>query len=89
MMLTGVCAGHGDFAVEAVNVPIEICGMGLAPGEIVHMDENGAVKFPEEYMEEIAERSEKIFEVEEKRQKRMREAEDVEEIGKIMRGFYD
>ena len=89
MMLTGVCAGHGDFAVEAVNVPVEICGMGLAPGEVVHMDENGAVKFQKEYMEEIAQRSEKILEVEVKRQKLMREADDVEEIGRIMNGFYD
>ena len=41
-MLTGVCAGHGAFSVKAVNVPVSICGMDVAPGEIVHMDENGA-----------------------------------------------
>jgi regulator of RNase E activity RraA len=33
-------------AVHAVNVPVSVGGMDVAPGELVHMDENGAVKFP-------------------------------------------
>ena len=45
-MLTGVTAGHGDMAVYAVNVPVSVGGMDVCPGEIIHMDENGAVKFP-------------------------------------------
>jgi regulator of RNase E activity RraA len=46
MLLGGVTAGHGEMAVHAVNVPVSVAGMDVAPGEIVHMDENGAVKFP-------------------------------------------
>jgi len=46
MLLGGVTAGHGEMAVQAVNVPVSVGGMDVAPGEIVHMDENGAVKFP-------------------------------------------
>ena len=42
-MLTGVTAGHGAMAVQAVNVPVSVGGMDVAPGEIIHMDENGAV----------------------------------------------
>ncbi|MBM3265028.1 MAG: RraA family protein [candidate division Zixibacteria bacterium] len=45
-LLTGISPGHGDMAVHAVNVPVSICGMDIAPGEIIHMDENGACKFP-------------------------------------------
>ena len=45
-MLSGVTAGHGAMAVRAVNVPVTIGGMDVAPGEIIHMDENGACKFP-------------------------------------------
>ena len=38
--------GHGDMAMQAVNVPVAIAGMDVSPGEIVHMDETGACKFP-------------------------------------------
>ncbi len=88
-MLTGVCAGHGDFALEAINVPVEICGMAVAPGEIVHMDENGAVKFPAEHIEEIAKRAEALQKIENRRQKMMRETSDIDELGKIISGLYD
>ena len=30
-LLTGVSPGHGDQAVHAVNVPVSICGMDVAP----------------------------------------------------------
>ena len=46
MLLGGVTAGHGEMAVQAVNVPVSVAGMDVAPGELIHMDENGAVKFP-------------------------------------------
>lgn len=45
-MLSGVTAGHGAMAVQAVNVPVNVGGMDVAPGELIHMDEHGAVKFP-------------------------------------------
>jgi regulator of RNase E activity RraA len=45
-LLSGVSPGHGDMAVHAVNVPVSVAGMDVAPGEIIHMDENGACKFP-------------------------------------------
>lgn len=54
-MLTGVTPGHGDFALQAINVPVEICDMAVAPGEMIHMDENGAVKFPADKLDEIIE----------------------------------
>ncbi len=46
MLLGGVTAGHGEMAVQAVNVPVSVGGMDVAPGDLIHMDENGAVKFP-------------------------------------------
>mgnify|MGYP001816125011 FL=1 len=46
MLLGGVTAGHGEMAVQAVNVPVSVGGMKVTPGELIHMDENGAVKFP-------------------------------------------
>ncbi len=52
-MLGGVSAGHGDMAVHAVNVPVTVGGMDVAPGELVHMDENGACKFPANQLEAV------------------------------------
>lgn len=88
-LLTGICSGHGDFAVHAVNVPVEVCGMDVCPGEIIHMDENGAVKFPRENLEDVLERAERLQVIESNRQRRMRETKDINEITKIMNGIYD
>lgn len=63
-LTNGVCAGHGDMAVHAVNVPVSVAGMDIAPGEIIHMDENGAVKFPRAYLAEVLDRVTKLREQE-------------------------
>ena len=52
-MLTGVTAGHGPMAIHAVNVPVTVAGMDVCPGEIIHMDENGACKFPADKLEDV------------------------------------
>lgn len=88
-MLTGITAGHGKFAVHSVNTPVEVCGMQVAPGDIVHMDENGAVKFPEECLDDVIKYAERLREIESKRQGMMRNTNDVEELIKIMSGLYD
>lgn len=88
-MLTGVSAGHGKFAVHAVNTPVEVCGMMVAPGDVVHMDENGAVKFPQEHIDEVIKRAKNLQEIESKRQALMRGTNDIEELIKIMEGIYD
>jgi len=61
---TGVTPAHGDFIVKAVGVPVTVGGMTVMPGDMVHMDLHGAVKFPTEYMGEILERAEKLLEAE-------------------------
>lgn len=53
MLLGGVTAGHGEMGVQAVNVPVSVGGMDVAPGELIHMDENGAVKLPAERSAEV------------------------------------
>jgi 4-hydroxy-4-methyl-2-oxoglutarate aldolase len=53
MLLGGVTAGHGAMGVMAVQVPVSVAGMDVAPGEVIHMDENGAVKFPAEKIEQV------------------------------------
>ncbi len=52
-LLSGISPGHGGMAVQSVNVPVSIAGMDVAPGEIIHMDENGACKFPGDQLEAV------------------------------------
>ena len=52
-MMSGVTPGHGPMAIRAVNVPVSVAGMDVAPGEIIHMDENGACKFPANRLKEV------------------------------------
>ena len=87
-LLTGVTAGHGDFSLKAVNVPVSVCGMDVCPGEIIHMDENGAVKFPQEHLPKVRELAEKLIAGETESQRRVEAATgDVEAIIRIMKGF--
>lgn len=88
-MLTGVTPGHGPFALQAINVPVDICGMDLAPGEIVHLDENGAVKFPADRLDDVIERARKLQLIESKRQDLMRRTTEAAELARIMKGQYD
>ena len=50
-LLSGMTLEHGAMAVQAVNVPVSIAGIDVASGEIIHMDENGACKFPADKLE--------------------------------------
>lgn len=87
-MLTGTTAGHGPMAVKAVNVPVEICGMDVCPGEVVHMDENGAVKFPRRYLREVLERCRTLGREEAKKMAMMASTDDPDLIAQYMRGQY-
>ena len=89
MMLTGTTAGHGPYQLQAINVPVDICGMDVMPGEIVHMDENGATKFPADKLDDVLRIAAKLQIVEQERQAKMRKTSDPVEMGKIISGLYD
>ena len=63
-----------------------ICGMDVAPGEIIHMDENGAVKFPANRMADVLENVQKLIEHEGTLQERIKKATSAAEIRKAHRG---
>ncbi|MGI5174167.1 RraA family protein [Treponema sp. OMZ 840] len=88
-MLTGVTAGHGPFAIEAINVPVNICGMHVMPKDIIHMDENGAVKFSSEMVTSILDNVKRITEAEKKRQNMIKKTTDALMIAEILKGVYD
>lgn len=66
-LTNGICAGHGPQVIHAIQVPVHMSGMDVTPGEIIHMDENGAVKFPADKLEVVLTNAKKLFDLEEER----------------------
>ena len=85
-MLSGVCAGHGEMAVHAVNVPVSVGGMDVCPGEIIHMDENGAVKFPADKMEAILKNVRALQKQEADRMGHLRDARSADDVRAVFAG---
>lgn len=85
-LLSGVSPGHGGQDVYAVNTPVHVAGMDVAPGEIVHMDENGACKFPAQHLAVVVENLHKMREEEETRMARLSKATSAEEVRAIFQG---
>jgi 4-hydroxy-4-methyl-2-oxoglutarate aldolase len=42
----GTVASHAHFKIVRVGVPIQILGLEIAPGDLLHGDENGLLKIP-------------------------------------------
>ncbi len=80
MLLGGVTAGHGEMAVHAVNVPVSVGGMDVAPGDLIHMDENGAVKFPADKADQVLENARKMLDAEAEHLARLRSATTAAEV---------
>jgi regulator of RNase E activity RraA len=85
-MLTGISPGHGAQAVQAVNVPVSVCGMDVSPGEIVHMDENGACKFPADKLQAVLDNVRKLRDEEAARMSRLQQATSAAELRAILSG---
>ena len=79
-IMSGVTPGHGDFAIRAINVPVSVAGMDVAPGDMIHMDENGACKFPADRLADVCSNIDAFIKAEEERAKALRTAKTVEEI---------
>ena len=79
-LLGGVTAGHGEMAVHAVNVPVSVGGMDVAPGDLIHMDENGAVKFPVQHAEAVVKNAKAMLDDEARRLVHLRAAKTAAEV---------
>lgn len=85
-LTSGITPGHGPTAVHAVNVPVHIAGMDVAPGEIIHMDENGAVKFPAAMLGAVLENVRRLRDEEAVRQEALGRATTAREVRALMAG---
>ena len=86
MLLGGVTAGHGEMAVQSVNAPVSVGGMDVAPGELIHMDENGAVKFPAQHARAVLNNAQAMLADEAEKLEKMRKAKSAAEIRAINSG---
>ena len=50
---TGKVASHGAFRIVRVQVPITVCGLRIYPGDLLHGDENGLIKVPQQGLEKL------------------------------------
>ena len=87
-MLSGITAGHGAFAIQAVNVPVTVAGMDVSPGDIVHMDENGACKFPADKLEAVVTNVKALQKQEERRISSLHKAKTAAEVRAIFGDLY-
>lgn len=49
----GVVASHAWFRIIRVNVPVQVCGMAVRPGDLLHGDENGLLQVPAEALDRL------------------------------------
>jgi len=81
-IMSGATSGHGDFVLKEINVPVMVAGMEVNPGEIIHMDEHGAIKFPADQLEEVYNNVLKFSLLEDNQVKNLLKARTTEEIKK-------
>jgi len=75
-----VTVGHGEMAVQAVNVPVSVGRMDVTPGGLIHMDENGAVKFPVDRAAQALDNARKMLAGEAEHLARLRAAKTAAEV---------
>ena len=83
-MLSGVTAGHGEMEIHGVNVPVHVAGMDVSPGEVIHMDENGACKFPADRLDAVLANVRELQKEETARMDALEKAQSSAEVREIL-----
>ena len=58
---SGVVPAHGNFGFHEVAIPVEISGVTIKPGDIIHGDVNGVVMIPPDRVDEVINESYSIL----------------------------
>ncbi len=56
----GSVVSHASFRIVRVGVPVQVCGLAINPGDLLHGDENGLLKIPRVALEELLEAVEAV-----------------------------
>ncbi len=57
----GAVSSHAHFRIVRTNVPVEVLGMTVHPGALLHGDENGIISIPEEKRESLTAAIEQVL----------------------------
>jgi regulator of RNase E activity RraA len=83
MYSPGFVASGGVSSIVDIGVTVSVCGMVIAPGDLLHGDANGLVVIPTELAAGVPEKAEAIFEKERARVEFVRSDEfSVEELAR-------
>lgn len=72
-LAAGLTSGHGPIQLREVGMAVKVAGMIVSPGEIVHMDQCGACKFPAEKLQQVLSNSNEMISREQREQMKFRE----------------
>lgn len=53
IMIPGTIASTAPSVIYELNGKVEVAGMEVVPGDIVHMDSDGAIRFPADMLEQV------------------------------------
>lgn len=84
-IMSGIASGHGEFSLRAINVPVSIAGMDVAPGDVIHMDEHGACKFPADKMADLCNNIDIMVQTEEEQVKNILNAKSAEDVKAVFK----
>jgi regulator of RNase E activity RraA len=52
-LASGLTSGHGPTQLRGTGIPVSVAGMTVVPGDIIHMDQCGACKFPADKLPQV------------------------------------
>jgi regulator of RNase E activity RraA len=57
----GVVVSHGSFRLVEADIPVEVSGLRIEPGDLLHADENGVVLIPGEIADRVADAAQAVL----------------------------
>ena len=60
MFSVGLVPAHGNFGLDETNVPVEVGGVLVNVGDVVHADMNGVVVFPMDLVDHVIAEAKKV-----------------------------
>ncbi|MBE0477858.1 RraA family protein [Candidatus Aerophobetes bacterium] len=57
----GAVPSHGNFSIEQINASINLSGVEIQPGDLIHGDENGVLKVPWDCVDKLSEVAKKLL----------------------------
>ena len=67
MFAPGAVASGGIFTIVEVGITVSVCGMTIAPGDLLHGDANGVVSIPHGVADKVAAKALEVLDYEQKK----------------------